>query len=237
MNKSEAREFLSHRQPMVSDLDLTEKELDRYVELLQYLEENPDEECLRLLIFSLPLDANEYLSQGVPELLRALPEDRVLEVLAEALESEKKGVRMWAADWALEFPDKRLLKPLSTVLKDPGSDESAVMFAVSALEEIEGECKSPEAAAIIKELYTENKTWDRVRAMMASSDEAFQIMARENAIQEANQAFQEKNFSRVISLLSPHEEHLPEIPGKKLAMARKLYATKKNGMGEIDQLL
>lgn len=222
MDRKEARDFLRARQPMPSDLDLGMEELDNYIRVLDFLEENPDEECLRLLVFSLPPDANGLIAQGVPAALRALPGERALEMLGEALASPEQGVRMRAAEWSLEFADEKLLEPLAGVLKDPASDESAVVFAVSALEEIEKACKCPEAGRVIKEHYTDNPAWAQVRGSLLSADEAFRIITRDNAIIEANQAFQEKDYARAAAILAPHEGELPPLPAKKLAMARKL---------------
>jgi hypothetical protein len=97
-----------------------------------------------------------------------------------------------------------------------------VIFTVSALETIRDETGAPEADLALRTLYHENETWRPVQNAVARSEAVMRTMAMNQAITASETAFRNKDYPRVVSLLNPYSETLPEVPGKRLRLAQKL---------------
>ncbi|MBW3624297.1 MAG: HEAT repeat domain-containing protein, partial [Armatimonadetes bacterium] len=90
----------------------------------------------------------------LPDLLPAnqLHHDPSLVVphIKEALCSPYRGVRWWAAHWAMDYPSEELIGPLEKLLSTP-EDEDAHYFALSALGFIAEETENGRALQILRE--------------------------------------------------------------------------------------
>lgn len=221
-NREDVRRFLEANQPMVSDLDLDDETYDRYSEVLQILLKDPDPACVELFLNSLSAESHEAIAQSLTQVLHAMDHEWVVSQLQRLLVSGSPGGKAWAAEYAVEFADLRLIAPLAGILRDPQSSRDAVIFTVSALETIRDETGAPEADLALRTLYHESAAWRPVQDAVARSEAAMRTMAMNRAIIASEAAFRSKDYQRVATLLDPFEETLPEVPNKRLQLARKL---------------
>ncbi|OOM06329.1 HEAT repeat domain-containing protein [Clostridium saccharobutylicum] len=135
MNKEFAVNFLKKYQPMPSDNILSEELINQYDLVRKYFLNNPDEECIPLLLNSF----GEYDGMGVYQLLEDVllkfKHDKVVVHLKQSLKNKYNGVRYWSAQIASSFPDEVLINPLEELLYSPQQDIR--LAAISALSSID----------------------------------------------------------------------------------------------------
>ncbi|MGV3719606.1 MAG: hypothetical protein ACO1SX_01755 [Actinomycetota bacterium] len=221
-NREDVRRFLEANQPMVSDLDFNAETYERYSEVLQVLIKDPDLACVELFLNSLTTESHEGIAQSFADVLRALDRKTVVAQLERLLVSGNPGGKAWAAEYAVEFADPALITPLAGILRDAASSRDAVIFAVSALETIRGETGAPEADLALRTLYHENETWRPLQNAAARSEAAMRTTAMNQAIIASETAFRNKDYPRVVSLLNPYTDTLPDVPRRRLRLAQKL---------------
>ena len=151
MTREEAITFLVQNQPLPSDSELDEDTIRRFDEVRQFFEENPDPDCVRLLLNAL----GEGSGFGVYQLLgnTLLRQDRrcVIRELGNALQSPRRSVRNWSAEIAALFPSDLLIEPIISLLAEDDFDMKYA--ALTALEQSEGSRKNE---ALVKYAETES---------------------------------------------------------------------------------
>lgn len=136
MNKEFAVNFLKKYQPMPNDNILSEELINQYDLVRKYFLNNPDEECIPLLLNSF----GEYDGMGVYQLvedvLLKFKHDKVVVHLKQSLKSKYNGVRYWSAQIASLFPDEVLINPLEKLLYSPQGDiRLATISALSSIDD------------------------------------------------------------------------------------------------------
>ncbi|MBP1590663.1 MAG: HEAT repeat domain-containing protein [Oscillospiraceae bacterium] len=136
MDKETALNFLKHHQPMPNDDLLDKKTIFMYDEVRKYFLNNPDDECLPLLLNSF----GEYNGFGVYQLVEDVilkfDHKKVVNCLLEALKSHHKGVKYWCIQICASFPDTRLIFSLNDLLNDPNEDiRISVITALSQIQD------------------------------------------------------------------------------------------------------
>ena len=97
---------------------------------------NPDDECLPLLLNSF----GEYNGFGVYQLVEDVilkfDHKKVVNCLLEALKSHHKGVKYLCIQICASFPDVRLIHSLNDLLNDPNEDiRISVITALSQIQD------------------------------------------------------------------------------------------------------
>ena len=136
MTLKEALDFLEQHQPMPADDTLDDDLIGRYEEVRGFLEQNPEELAVPLLLNSFGEGDGFGVYQRVEDVLVKLPNDVVLPHLLEALRSPIRSVRSWSAELASAFPNPILLPALEELLAIGESDERSA--AITALEQMGG---------------------------------------------------------------------------------------------------
>ncbi len=122
---------------MPNDDLLDKKTIFMYDEVRKYFLNNPDEECLPLLLNSF----GEYNGFGVYQLVEDVilkfNHEKVVDCLLEALKSRYNGVKYWCIQICASFPDVRLIPSLKDLLYD--SSEDIRISVITALSQIQDE--------------------------------------------------------------------------------------------------
>jgi len=136
MTRDEAIAFLKQHQPMPSERDVTDADVDRYDQARRYFMEHPDEEAIPLLLNSFG-EGGRGVNQLIEDAIVRHDQELVIPEIARALASSHETVRYWNAQIAALFPDVRLVAPLAKVLSQDSHDLKYA--AVTALERIGSE--------------------------------------------------------------------------------------------------
>lgn len=150
MTKEQAFEFLRQHQPMPEDNDLTEKLLTDFREIHHYFVQHPDPECIPLFLNSFSDSMGFGAFQLCGDIFQQYDISLVTSHLVDALRSNHKGVRWWAAHWAMELESEELIEPLAELLAS-NVDEDAHYFALSTLEFIWRNTGNEKAIAILEQ--------------------------------------------------------------------------------------
>ena len=137
MDEAEALLFLERYQPLPPDEYLEQAVIDRFDEARIFFAKFPNPASISLLLNSFgegdglgvyPLVENTVLLQS---------QERVIEELALALESQHQSVRYWCAQIAANYPNELLVSPLAHLLME--QDYDIKYAALTALEQISSE--------------------------------------------------------------------------------------------------
>ena len=131
MTSEEAVDFLREHQPMPPEDALTEELMTRFDEARRALERDPDPRGLPLLLHSLGEGTGLGVYQLLDDTLRAYDREDVVRALAESLTSSLPGVASWSMEFALDYPDPRLVPAAIALLRS--GDFGARYFAAAFL--------------------------------------------------------------------------------------------------------
>ena len=131
MNGEEAIEFLRRHQPLPPDAELTESLITEFDEARKALEVDPKPEGLRLILTALGRGSGFGVYQLLDDTLRAYDRGAVVDVLAELLDAAPDDRSGWYMDFALDYPDERLVGPVIAALER--GDRDTRYFAASYL--------------------------------------------------------------------------------------------------------
>jgi len=141
MDKHEALDFLERYQPLPSDAELESQMfiLDQYDQVREFFLANPYPECVPLFLNSFGDGSGFGVYQLVEDVIIQFSKEDVIPCLIKALVSSHMGVRYWCSQIAGSFPDKRLIKPLRSLLMDNSNSADIKIMVVYALSRIEDE--------------------------------------------------------------------------------------------------
>ena len=129
--------FLRRHQPMPPDPALSDELISEYEEVRQFLEANPDERAIPLLLNSFGEGSGFGIYQLVECVLVLFPPATVVPHLASSLASRQRSVRYWTAQIAAFFPDAALINPLAKLLVLGDADEHwAAAMALDSIEDV-----------------------------------------------------------------------------------------------------
>ena len=131
MKGEEAVEFLRRHQPMPPDEALTEELIADFDEARKALARDPKPVGLRLLLNAIGRGSGFGVYQLLDDTLRAYDPDSVVEVLAELIAPVPEERCAWFMEFALDYPDARLIDPAIAALER--GDGDARFFAASFL--------------------------------------------------------------------------------------------------------
>jgi hypothetical protein len=134
MNYEKAVEFLQRHQPLPADDELTHEQIDTFDQIRKFLIKNPRADFIPLMLNAFGNGSGFGVYQVCDDIFRQYPRSEVVPHLAVALQSGHWGVRYWASQWAMEFPDETLIPILEKVAEDEHAD--CHFFAIAALEVI-----------------------------------------------------------------------------------------------------
>ena len=138
MNDMEAILFLKKHQPLPPDIELTQPMLDELEEIRVYFLglSHPNAEALPYLLRVFGDGDGSGIYQRFYETIAKFPKELVIQNLIECLQNEHDSVKSWNAEIAVNYPDTRLIIPLSRMLISVNSDVRwAAVFALSQIED------------------------------------------------------------------------------------------------------
>ena len=132
MTSEEALEFLRMHQPMPPEEEMSEELITRFDKARRALERDPDPRGLPLLLSSLGEGSGLGVYQLLDNTLRAYDTDAVVRALVVSLGSPVASVRSWSMEFALDYPDPRLVPAAVALLRsdDPDARYFAAAFLV-----------------------------------------------------------------------------------------------------------
>ncbi|HZM72997.1 MAG TPA: hypothetical protein VFC71_06440 [Candidatus Polarisedimenticolia bacterium] len=131
MNGQEAIDFLGRHQPMPPDEELTDELIGQFDEARRALALDPQGGGVRLLLNAIGRGSGFGVYQLVDDTLRAYDPDNVVQVLAELLATVPDDRSGWLMEYALDYPDERLIDPVVEALVR--GDRDTRFFAASFL--------------------------------------------------------------------------------------------------------
>lgn len=160
MNQSDCLDFLNRHQPMPADDDW-DAECEALDEVVRYLTEHPGIEALPLLLTVFgPGDGYGVYQTIEVAVMQYRAEDVVL-LLLENLGSPARDIVYWNAQIAANFPDERLIAPLSILVRSADEDiQAASLIAV-------GQIKSPRVLTLLEEVSRSPLT-DEIRELVGN---------------------------------------------------------------------
>lgn len=117
---------------MPTETELTQAEINTFDDIRKYFIAHPDPACIPLLLGSFADDMGLGVYQLCDDVFKKFDWNVVVPHLASAMKSAHKGVRWWAAHWAMEFPAIELFFPLQELIGQPG-ELDAHIFATLAI--------------------------------------------------------------------------------------------------------
>lgn len=132
MTKDEAIAFLRKHQPLPSDAEITQEQIDTFDEVRKYFTANPDPECIPLMLNAFGDGSGFGVYQVCDDVFRHFDQSQLTPHLSDALQSPHISVRNWAAEFAVQFGADELVGPLIRYLDSP-IDAEGHFFALSAL--------------------------------------------------------------------------------------------------------
>lgn len=229
----DALAFLAAHQLIPSEDELGPDDFDAYCDVLTFLEDNPDPCCVPVLLNSIGPRSSAAICKAIAGVLRNQDAETVKRHLVDALVSRKKGLVEWAATYVLDRPAVEFVEPLRLILRDAGSSTDAVLSAVSALECIRDRLGLPEVDQVITSEYESNPLWDGLRQQVAKQQEGLARAGMQWVLSQSEIAFSTKDYARVVALLGPHGDDLPECAKRRLALARK-FVSRRVGSRRIE---
>jgi|GEM_PF-1390706 len=159
MNIEKALEFLQKYQPLPTDEEISEVEIDTFNEVRKYLISNPDERAIPLMLNAFGDEDGFGVYQVCDDVFRPFEPKVVLPHLKLALASKFYGVRYWASQWAMEINSLEIVPEINAMLNNP-KDVEAHFFCVAALMDIWQKTQSPFVSKSILELGGKSKNSD-----------------------------------------------------------------------------
>ena len=150
MTKHQALEFLRQHQPMPGDDGLTEDLLTTFQEVHDYFVEHPDPSCIPLFLNSFSDSMGFGVFQVCGEVFQRYDILLVTPHLVDALRSDQRGVRWWAAHWAMELESEELIEPLVELLASE-IDDDAHYFALATLGFIWRKTQNEKVIAVLEQ--------------------------------------------------------------------------------------
>ncbi len=148
MTKDEAIKFLEKNQPLPSDEGLSQDQVNTFAAIRKYIIEEPDPIFIPLMLNAFGNGSGFGVYQVCDDVFRKYPKEQIVPHLSVALQSPHWGVRYWASQWAMNFPDESLIPILEKVAND--EHEDCHYFAISSLESIWRVTGSQKALKIIE---------------------------------------------------------------------------------------
>lgn len=130
----EAISFLKEHQPMPSDADLKEDEIQMYEQVVRYFIDNPNERCVPLFLNSFGGKDGLGVYQMVENVILMYDKEIVLPHVLNGFNSLYDGIQYWCIQIAACFPDERLFEPLVTFLRL--DDEDIKLATIDALAQL-----------------------------------------------------------------------------------------------------
>ncbi len=134
ITKLEAFSFLKEHQPMPSDDELTEQEIEKYEEVRRFFLDNVDEQCIPLFLNSFGGKDGYGIYQMVEDVILMYDKEVVLPYVLNAFNSSCEYVIYWCVQIASNFPDVDLFIPLFKFLKY--EDEDIKLATITALAQL-----------------------------------------------------------------------------------------------------
>ncbi len=134
ITKLEAFSFLKEHQPMPSDDELTEQEIEKYEEVRRFFLDNVDEQCIPLFLNSFGGKDGYGIYQMVEDVILMYDKEVVLPYVLNAFNSSCEYVIYWCVQIASNFPDDDLFIPLFKFLKY--EDEDIKLATITALAQL-----------------------------------------------------------------------------------------------------
>jgi hypothetical protein len=213
--------FLRQHPAMPSEFESTDELDGQYEALFGFLEKYPDEQCSRLLILSITPLARPSLCQRISDVLHAHHQKVRESLITEAIQSGIPCIQEWAVLFAGEFPSLQYLPLLRSLLQTAETSEETVINIVEALEAIRDSLCSVEADEILQSDFKNNVRWKALQSQMSCVARAERVIAFERDRLQAEHAFQQKNYAKVVRLLEPHKELLTPVLSTKLTYAKR----------------
>ena len=137
MDHSEAIRFLERHQPLPDDKNMSEDVISQYDDVRKWFLKHPDPKCIPLFLNSFGDGDGCGVYPLIEDVIARHSASDVVPCLCDAINSKSPSIRYWCAQIATRFPTKRLVAPLSSLLRD--SDFGIRYMAIAALELIGGE--------------------------------------------------------------------------------------------------
>ena len=149
MDFDSAVSFLRANRPMPPDSELTKEVATAFDGARKFFTANPDPVCIPLFLQAFGDGMGHGVYQICDDVFRCYDQSQLTPHIVEALSSEQLCTRWWAAHWAMEFPDRRMLAGLREVVAN-STDSDAHYFALAALGDIWRATADPEALRILE---------------------------------------------------------------------------------------
>ncbi len=151
MNIEQALEFLKKHQPLPSDEDISEDEIDTFNKVMKFFISNPDERCIPLMMNVFGDEDGYGVYQLCDDVFNKYESCKVLPHLKAALKSSHYGVRYWASQWAMDINSIDIVPEINSILTDP-KDAEAHYYCMAALMDIWHKTNDPKVSKSIVEL-------------------------------------------------------------------------------------
>lgn len=122
LDKQSALEFLRRNQPMPSQNELSQADIDEFDEVRRFFSAKPCNEAIPLFLNAFGEGDCSGVYQLVEDTLINHDRELVVKSLSKALTSEHRSIRYWSAHTAAVFPDLSLVEALSELIDDPDFD-------------------------------------------------------------------------------------------------------------------
>jgi hypothetical protein len=149
MTKDEAIKFLEKNQPLPSDDELSQEQINTFDNIRKYLIEEPDPIFIPLMLNAFGDGSGFGVYQVCDDVFRKFSKEQIISHLSLALQSPHWGVRYWASQWAMDFPEESLIPILAKLANDEHQD--CHYFAISSLESIWSDTGNKDALKIISD--------------------------------------------------------------------------------------
>ena len=164
MDREEGLRFLRAHQPLPPDTSLDEETVRGFDAVRDFFAANPDAECIPLFLNAFGDGMGFGTYQMCDDVFRAYPQSSLTPHLAAALSSPHRGVRWWAAHWAMDFTTPELVTPLVQVLANQ-EDDDAHYFCLAALKFIWKEHGTTEALTALQRRAETETDPDRIELL------------------------------------------------------------------------
>lgn len=140
ITRTDALSFLKKHQPMPSDNELKKEIIEKYEETRTFFLNNPDEQCIPLLLNSFGGKDGLGVYQMVEEVIVMYDKEVVLPHILNAFESTFESVKYWCIQISSSFPDTRLFNPLIKLLQLDDEDIKTATITSLAQLALNGIC-------------------------------------------------------------------------------------------------
>lgn len=112
ITRIEALSFLKRYQPMLSDKEIKQEELETYEEVRKYFQNNFDERCIPLFLNAFGGKNGFGVYQMVEDVIIEYGKEVVLPYILNTFNNSSDSVKYWCIQIASNFPDASLFEPL-----------------------------------------------------------------------------------------------------------------------------